>query len=107
MQESQKQQETRLQAWKQDLEEKISAQIQDVRLEQESRFKQLEQPLKKMQIVILTLVVMLPITIVSTISLWLDKSPESQAQIQTNYLHWQERTTQSPSHQEQTTPKPP
>ncbi|WP_104629447.1 hypothetical protein [Helicobacter bizzozeronii] len=47
LQESQKQQETRLQAWKQDLEEKISAQIQDVRLEQESRFKQLEQPLKK------------------------------------------------------------
>ncbi|WP_199764756.1 hypothetical protein [Helicobacter bizzozeronii] len=44
---------------------------------------------------------MLPITIVSTISLWLDKSQEFQAQTQTNDLHLQEKATQSPSHQKQ------
>ncbi|MFC3848532.1 hypothetical protein ACFOPX_08445 [Helicobacter baculiformis] len=101
LQEFQRQQETLLQGWKQDLEEKASTQIQEVRLEQETKFKKLEQKVKICQIGIITLAIFLTITIVFIIFLLLDKSQESQAQAQDNSLHLQEKATQRPSHQSQ------
>ncbi|WP_121757030.1 plasmid mobilization protein [Helicobacter felis] len=101
LQEFQRQQETLLQGWKQNLEEKVSTQIQEVRLEQETRLKKLEQKVKICQIGIITLAIFLTITITFIIFLLLDKSQESKAQAQDNSLHLQEEATQRPNYKPQ------
>ncbi len=59
LQEFQKQQETRLQVWRQDLEENISAQIQEVRLGQKTEHKKSTQKLKIWQVSTIVLVMSL------------------------------------------------